>query len=45
MSEPIRGSTARASRHEPQIREFSIEPEGIVMGAIAPYGGDRRRSG
>jgi circadian clock protein KaiC len=28
----------RASRHEPEIREFSIDPSGIVLGDIAPFG-------
>ncbi len=28
----------RASRHEPEIREFSIEPSGIVLGEVAPFG-------
>ena len=28
----------RASRHEPEIREFSIDPTGIVLGDIAPFG-------
>ena len=25
-------------RHEPEIREFSIDPNGIVLGDIAPFG-------
>jgi circadian clock protein KaiC len=28
----------RASRHEPEIREFTIQPTGIVLGDIAPFG-------
>lgn len=32
----------RASRHEPEIREFTIEPRGIVLGGIAPFGRKER---
>jgi circadian clock protein KaiC len=28
----------RASAHEPEIREFTIDPTGIVLGEIAPFG-------
>lgn len=30
----------RASRHEPEIREFSISRDGIVLGDVAPFGHD-----